>query len=120
MKYIKQLLIIMIISFIGEFLNKIIPLPIPASVIMLVALFSGILKLEHIEETADFLLKIMPLMFIPAGVGLMNVWSSVNDNLLSIICIVFVSTCITMAVAGKTAQYFVKKHNRKRFIGKGE
>lgn len=105
-------------------MNEFIPLSIPASVygivIMLAALFSGILKLEHIEETADFLLKIMPLMFIPAGVGLMNVWSPVSDNLLSIICIVFVSTCITMAVAGKTAQYFVKKHNRKRFIGKGE
>lgn len=105
-------------------MNEFIPLSIPASVygivIMLAALFSGILKLEHIEETADFLLKIMPLMFIPAGVGLMNVWSLVSDNLLSIICIVFVSTCITMAVAGKTAQYFVKKHNRERFIGKGE
>lgn len=50
------------------------PLPVPASVyglvLMLGALASGILKLEQVEEAADFLVEIMPVMFVPAGVGL--------------------------------------------------
>ncbi|MDQ9840279.1 CidA/LrgA family protein, partial [Acinetobacter baumannii] len=73
MKYVKQFLIILLISAMGEGLYAILPLPIPASVygviLMLAALISGILKLEQVKETADFLIEIMPVMFIPAGVG---------------------------------------------------
>ena len=53
MKYIHQFLIILTISFIGELLGLIIPLPIPASVyglgIMLICLFSGIIKEHELE-----------------------------------------------------------------------
>jgi holin-like protein len=67
MKYVKQFLIIMGVSFIGEGLYYLIPLPIPASiyglVIMLALLLSKKLKLDAVKETADFLIKIMPIMF---------------------------------------------------------
>ena len=52
MKYVKQFLIILLISALGEGLYAILPLPIPASVygviLMLAALISGILKLEQV------------------------------------------------------------------------
>ena len=69
MKFIKQFSIILLITFLGELLHILIPLPIPASVyglvLMLIALRSGLVKVEHVKETAVFLIEIMPVMFIP-------------------------------------------------------
>ena len=39
MKYVKQLMIILLFSFIGDILNHLIPLPIPASIYGMVLLF---------------------------------------------------------------------------------
>ena len=56
MKYVKQFVIIIAISFIGEFLKYLLPLPVPASiygmVLMFVALLTGILKLDDVKDTA--------------------------------------------------------------------
>ena len=78
MKYLRQFCIILLVSALGEGLHILLPLPVPASVyglvLMLGALASGILKLEQVEEAADFLVEIMPVMFVPAGVGLLEAW----------------------------------------------
>lgn len=72
MKYLKQFLIILVISLIGELLNKLLPLPVPASiygmVILFIGLLSGVIKLSSVKEAGSFLIEIMPVMFIPAGV----------------------------------------------------
>lgn len=69
MKYIHQFLIIITISFIGELLSILLPFPIPASVygliIMLICLFTKIIKLNQIEDVANWLIIIMPLLFVP-------------------------------------------------------
>ena len=53
MKYLKQFGMILFISFLGEILRAVIPLPIPASiyglVLMLTALLTGILPLEKVR-----------------------------------------------------------------------
>lgn len=71
MKFIKQFSIILLITFLGELLHILIPLPIPASVyglvLMLIALRSGLVKVEHVKETAVFLIEIMPVMFYSGG-----------------------------------------------------
>ena len=75
MKYIRQFLWILLFSFVGEVLKYLIPLPVPASiyglVLLFVALLSGVIRLEAIREVSQFLIEIMPLMFIPAAVGLL-------------------------------------------------
>ena len=74
MKYLKELVIIFGITMAGELLNRLIPLPVPAGVyglfLLLALLCSGVLKLSDVENTGDLLLDLMPLMFIPAAVGL--------------------------------------------------
>ena len=68
MKYIYQLFIILVVTFVGELLHYFIPIPVPASIygliIMLILLCTKVVKLEHVERTSDFLIEIMPLMFI--------------------------------------------------------
>lgn len=114
MKYLKQFLIIILVSFIGEILKEIIPFPVPASIygmiIMFACLRSGIIKEEQVCGTGDFLIEIMPVMFIPAAAGLMDSWDILKPVLLPVSVITVVSTVIVMAVSGKVTQ-FVLKHN---------
>lgn len=113
MSYLFQFAIIAIISFIGEILHFLLPLPIPASiyglVVLFVALCTKIIKLEHVEHAADFFLSIMPVFFVPAAVNLMTKWSVIKNNLigLSITCIV--STILVMVITGLVAQKLISK-----------
>jgi holin-like protein len=105
MKYLKQFLIILIISFIGEILKEILPLPIPASiygmVILFVCLLTKVIKLEDVRETGKFLIEIMPVMFIPAGVGLMSSWNVLRPLILPVGIITVVTVFTVMAVSGR-------------------
>ena len=78
MKFLRQFMIILLLSFLGEVLKMFIPLPIPASVyglvLMLVCLMTGVLKTSQVKDAAFFLIEIMPVMFIPAAAGLIDSW----------------------------------------------
>ncbi|MDF2572927.1 MAG: cidA 2 [Sporomusa sp.] len=69
-----------IVSWLGNQISLISGLPIPGNVFGMILLFvlllCGVLKLNYIQDAADFLLKHMLFLFIPIAVGLMN-WGSV-------------------------------------------
>lgn len=117
MKYVRQFWIILLVSAIGEVLHVLIPLPIPASVyglvLMLAALISGIVKLGQVKETADFLVEIMPVMFIPAGVGLLTSWGMLKPVCVPIVLIVVITTVVVMVVTGRVTQAVIRR-DRKR------
>ena len=116
MKYLKEFFIIILISFIGELLNLLIPLPIPGSVYGLVIMFTclclKIIKLDNIHTTSKFLIEIMPLMFIPAGVGLMTSFADLKSILLEVTVITIVTTILVMAVTGIIAQLMTRKKDK--------
>ena len=118
MKFIQQLSIILFISFLGEGLNWILPLPIPASVygliLMLIALQFHIVQLEQVQDTARFFIEIMPVMFIPAGVGLLNAWGILSPSWIPITVITLVTTILVMAVTGQVTQYIIRKEKGKK------
>lgn len=117
MKYLYQFLVILGFSFVGEMIHEILPLPVPASVYGLVLLFIclmlGIVKLQQIEETADFFLQIMPVLFIGASVSLMNIIQDILGSLIAILVITAVSTFVVMGVTGKTAQYMIERKEKR-------
>lgn len=117
MKYVKQFLIILFISFLGEILNNVLPLPIPASIygiiILLICLLTGIVKVEKIEEVSNFLLEILPILFIPPGVAIMNSYGSIKNIIAPIMIIIFVSTIVVMIVTGRVAQFIIRRKNKK-------
>ena len=117
LKHIKEFGIIIFISFIGEILHYIIPLPVPASiyglVIMLVCLGTKFIKLDDVKETSVFLIEIMPMMFIPAAVGLMNSWDIIHPQLFVYLVIVVVSLVTVMAVSGRVTQSVIRRGKRK-------
>lgn len=116
MKYMKQFCLIMFISFLGEVLHHYLPLPIPSSiyglVILFVGLMTGVVKLSYVEETGRFLIEIMPLMFIPAAVGLLESWGILAPIWIPIIGITLITTVIVMIVSGKVTQFVIRLENR--------
>lgn len=117
MKFLRQFMIILLLSFLGEVLKMFIPLPIPASVyglvLMLLCLVTGILKTSQVKEAAFFLIEIMPVMFIPAAAGLIDSWKVLQPLLLPILVITVVITIFVMVVTGKIAQIIAQKRGIK-------
>lgn len=124
MKYLFQFTILSIITFIGEFLNSIIPLPIPASVYGLVILFSAlclkIIKLKDIEDTADFFLSIMPLLFIPPTVSLITKWDILKDSIIGLFITCIISTVLIMGITGRIAQTLISLRSQRSKEGSGQ
>ena len=117
MKFLRQFMIILLLSFLGEGLKMFIPLPIPASVyglvLMLVCLMTGVLKTSQVKDAAFFLIEIMPVMFIPAAAGLIDSWKVLQPLLLPILVITVVITIFVMVVTGKIAQMIAQKRGIK-------
>ena len=113
MKYLKQFLIILVISYAGELLKYVLPLPIPASiygmVILLVGLLTGWIALDAVKDVGKFLIEIMPVMFIPAGVGLMSSWGILKPLILPVSIITVVTIVTVMAATGKVSQWVIRK-----------
>ena len=118
MKYIRQFGIILTVTFIGEVLKYFIPLPIPASIygltIMLFLLKTKIISLDQVKDTGTFLIEIMPLMFIPAAVGLLVSWDMLKDIVIPVIIITISTTVIVMVITGKVTQLVIKLERRNK------
>lgn len=116
MKYVKQFFIILLISFVGEFFNYLIPLPIPASiygmVILFIGLMSGLIRLDDVKDVGKFLIEIMPLMFIPAGVGLIESWGTLKPVLLPVCVITVVAIVTVMVATGKLSQWMIRREKK--------
>ena len=116
MKHLRQFLIILLFSFLGEGLKALLPLPVPASIYGLVLLFAalelGIIKLSAVEDAGKFLIEIMPVMFIPAGAGLGEAWSALKPICVQVVVIMFVSTIVVMVISGRVTQFVIRR-NRK-------
>ncbi|WP_125143496.1 CidA/LrgA family protein [Clostridium transplantifaecale] len=121
MKYLKEATIIFGITMVGEILNHLLPLPVPAGVyglfILLVLLCAGTLKVEDVSGVGDFFLDTMPLMFIPAGAGLLNSVQEVKDILIPLTVISVVSTIFVMAVTGRMAQRIIRGTGKRKEKG---
>ena len=113
MKHIFNLALILGVSFLGELLNHIIPLPIPGSiyglVLMFIALCTKLIQVESIRPTTRFLIEIMPVMFIPATVALMESWGVLKGMLVPVLVIMVVSTFAVMAVTGLVTQAAIRR-----------
>lgn len=102
MKIIKQIGIIFAVCWLSQMIETILPFAFPASVIgmalLLICLITGLLKIEHIQEKADFLLENMAFFFIPAGVSVINYLDVLKNTAVQLVIICIISTVITFAV----------------------
>ncbi len=113
MKYLTQFLIILGFTLTGEALQRLVPLPIPASVYGLLLLFAalclGLVKVEQVKQTGAFLTSILPILFVSPAVGIVEDWALIRAELLPILILLVASTVLTFGIAGGMAQAFLKK-----------
>lgn len=113
MKYLSQFLIILGFTFLGEALQRLLPLPIPASVWGLALLFGalclGLIRVEQVKQTGGFLTSILPVLFVAPTVGIVEHWALIRDQFLPIALLLFGSTVLTFGIAGKVTGFFLKK-----------
>ena len=117
MKFIRQLAIIMTISFLAELLEILLPLPVTASiyglVLMLVALVTKLVPLEKVEGAADFLVELLPILFVPSTVSIIANVDALREMLIPLIVICLATTVLIMAVTGRTAQGIIRLEGKK-------
>ena len=108
MKYVREIFVIITFTFIGELLHAFLPLPIPAGVyglfLLLGALIFDIVKLPDVEPAGDFLLDTMTMMFIPAGVAIMDSFNVLLPVVFPYLLIIAVSTVLVMSLTGLCSQ----------------
>ena len=114
MKYVKQVLIILGFTALGEALAYLIPLPIPAAiyglVLLLIALGTGLLKTAQVQEASNFLISIMPILYVPICVRILEYWGVISQNAAAIITVTVVSTFLVFAVGALVTQCIMKKN----------
>ncbi|MBE5884285.1 MAG: CidA/LrgA family protein [Lachnospiraceae bacterium] len=112
MKFIRQLSIILTISFIAELMEYLIPIPVAASmyglILMLIGLVTKIIPLNKVQGAADFLIDILPILFVPPTVGIMASAEELKEMLVPLCVICMVSTILIMAVTGRVAQHVIR------------
>ena len=122
MRYVKQFAIIILISFVGELLKEFLPFLVPASIygliLMLIALTTGIIKLEQVKDASTFLLDVMPVMFLPATVGLMEDWNVLKSIMIPAVIACIFGTIIVMVTSGRVTQWIIRMLDKRR--GKNE
>lgn len=118
MKFIRQLSVIMVISFAAELMEFLIPLPIAASayglVLMLIGLITRIIPLEKVEGAADFLIEIMPVLFVPPTVSLIANAEALKQMLVPLFVISSVTTVLIMVVTGRVTQGIMRHDCKKQ------
>lgn len=100
-------------SLAGEAMQRLIPLPIPASVYGIVLLFGAlclkIVKVEQVKETGSFLSALLPLLFVSPTVGIVENWGLIQPRLLPIVLLVVGTTVLVFGISGRITQSILKR-----------
>ena len=116
MKYLTQFLRILAFTMAGELLQRLVPLPIPASVYGLVLLFgalnTGLVKLEQVKDAGGFLISILPILFVSPAVGILDNWEAIRGALIPILALTLLSTVLTFGIAGRATQAMMGKEEK--------
>jgi holin-like protein len=111
---IGSLTLIFLCQLIGEIISRLTKLPIPGPVIGMVILFCGLVLRKtvpsELETVSGFLHRNLPLLFVPAGVGviknldiLLRYWAPFTGA-------IFIGTAVTIAVTGVVMQFLNRRH----------
>lgn len=117
-KLILQLALIMLITFIGTEVQKLLHIPLAGSIVGLM-LFFLLLQFKIVPESwinvgADFLLKTMVFFFIPSVVGIMDVASNITMNYILFFIVIIFGTCLVALSSGYIAEKMLEKSNTRK------
>lgn len=120
MKYIQRALIILlqfiliiVITYIGNVIQKALHIPIASSIVGLILFFLRlqfkIIPVRIVEGAASFLLSTMIFYFVPSVVGAMNIGSVISIKFVAFIIVIVVGTCCVALISGYIAEKMIAK-----------
>ncbi|MDE6069625.1 MAG: CidA/LrgA family protein [Alistipes sp.] len=108
---------ILLCWLVGNLLSRAIGGYVSGNIIGMILLFAVLslrwVKAETVRPAARFLLGSMALFFVPYGVGLMESYRVIADNLWTIVVSGIASTAIVLYITGRTYQFINRKRLRK-------
>ena len=124
MKMMYQIGILFGVCLIGQTISVFLPIPFPGSVLSMIILFLllyfRVIKIDHIRQKADFLLKNMAFFFIPAGIGILSSFDLIRSSILPLLVIIVVATILTFGATALTVQGVITLQDRLARKGKGK
>ncbi len=126
-RIVLQLALIVTVCLAGERLSDLLPVDVPSNicsmVLLLVFMLGGVIKMECISEAADFLLDNMAIFFVPAAVAVMGIFSQIEDVIVKLVLITFLTTIIVFFVTSFTvstvANIMARREERAQQIADG-
>jgi holin-like protein len=122
---LRAIFIIFFFQLLGEALKKFFEMRIPGPVIGLILLLvvliflkkfktTAIINLKNdVENTSNYILSYLSLLFVPIGVGFVMHLSYLENNLFKVLFIVFVSTILTIGLTAFLMEKINKRINKK-------
>jgi holin-like protein len=78
-------------------------------VLLFAALSLKIIPEKAVSDVGGFLVSLLPLLFVPPLVSLLDHWNLIKDDLVAILAIILVSTVLVFAVSGWVTQWLTRK-----------
>ena len=104
--------VLLLFQLLGELLVRISGILVPGPVLGMALLLAFLLFRKGvatpIRETSEGLLRYLPLLFVPAGVGLINHGVLLKQDFVVIAVTLVVSTALTLAVTVLVLQWLKK------------
>ena len=117
---IQGFLILLGCQLLGELIVTLLDVPIPGAVVGMVVLLVGLMVIGKVPEglrvSSEGLLKVLPLLLVPAGVGLMTHFGVLSEYWAQLLISLFVSTLVTMLVVAG----LLKLMSKEKVPGEGE
>ncbi|MBH4902796.1 antiholin-like murein hydrolase modulator LrgA [Staphylococcus aureus] len=116
--FFHQVIVIALVLFVSKIIESFMPIPMPASVIGLVLLFvllcTGAVKLCEVEKVGTTLTNNIGLLFVPAGISVVNSLGVISQAPFLIIGLIIVSTILLLICTGYVTQIIMKVTSRSK------
>lgn len=112
-QYLRAFAILYFCLIVGNLISTLLPFAIPGSIVGMLILFAllalQIIPAHWAQPGCSILLKNMTILFVPIGVGIMNYYDLLSQQLIPIVVSCVVSTLIVMIVVAISSNYIHKE-----------
>ena len=116
MIYLKQLGVLLACCAVGDALSILLRGALPGNVLgltlLLLLLVLGRVHLRHVEDTSDFLLQNMAFFFLPACLGVLEIFAEIKSEILAILAVCVLTTLCTAAATTLTVHVVCRLQRR--------
>ena len=116
MNYIRQLGVLIACCVAGDALSILLHGALPGNVLgltlLLLLLIFSPLRLEHVEHSAEFLLQNMACFFLPACLGVLEIFTQIKSEILAMIAVCVLTSLCTAAATALTVHIVFRLQHR--------